>query len=83
MWRMIALVLAVYVWGTPSFDGLRPGPLDRAVRSFHQDLNHSMRAITTQVAHQANSRSVQFVDVLRRSTNGIGNGPLDRAAVAR
>jgi hypothetical protein len=84
MWRVVTIVLAVYVWGTPSFDGLRPAPLDRAVRNFHADLNHSAHSFTQQAGLVAQNRSVQFVDALRRGTSGLGSvSPIDRAAIAR
>jgi hypothetical protein len=39
MWRTLIAAAIVYASGHPSLDGYRPGPLDRPLQAFYQEVN--------------------------------------------
>jgi hypothetical protein len=44
MWRGVAAtVLIVYAYGHPTFNGYRPAVIDRAIQSFHTEINGAAR----------------------------------------
>ncbi len=43
MWRSLAIAAAVYAYGHPGFDGMRPAALDRPLQSFYREVNHAAR----------------------------------------
>ncbi len=51
MLRSIVIAAVVYGYGHPTFDGYRPGGLDRPLQSFYQEVNHvaqdGKRVLTT------------------------------------
>ncbi len=43
MWRTLIAASLVYGCGHPNFEGYRPALLDRALQSFHQEVNAAAR----------------------------------------
>ena len=43
MWRALISISLIYGSGHPSLDGYRPALLDRALQSFHEEVNSAAR----------------------------------------
>lgn len=80
MWRLIALVLAAYIWGSSSFDGMRPQPIDRALKSFHTDITASGRDMGHAMARFTHTRVGQFAGNLQSGGDILRPTEADRAA---
>jgi len=65
MWRgvlgVLAVVLAVYGYGHPYFDGYRPTAVDRALQSFHTEVDSAARAGKQALAGLDQSRANQAI----------------------
>jgi hypothetical protein len=74
MLRLLGIACVAYMVGSPAFDGYRPGPLDRAMKSFHMDLN-AMSRDTLAMANRA-----QHGQIARFVSGRGGSGMFDRFA---
>lgn len=61
MWRSLFAAAVVYASGHPSLDGYRPTPLDRALQSFHQEVNTAARNGKTALMTLDDARCVRYL----------------------
>jgi hypothetical protein len=71
MWRAGFIGLCVYLWGAPGFDGTRPAPIDRAVKSLHADINSATTNLRGHVSRVQNSQFAGVIGAYRNGTDVI------------
>lgn len=71
MWRAGFIGLCVYLWGAPGFDGTRPQPIDRAVKSLHADINSATSNVRGQLHRVGNSQFAGLINNYRNGTDVI------------
>lgn len=71
MFRASLVALAIYGWGAPVLDGTRPMMLDRALKSFHSDVNAVSRDAMRAIARVQHSAPVQYVTSYQRGTGTL------------
>ena len=61
MWRTLIAASLVYGCGHPNFEGYRPALLDRALQSFHQEVNTAARDGEKMLASIDDTRFMRYL----------------------
>jgi len=61
MWRTLIAASLVYGCGPPNFEGYRPALLDRALQSFHQEVNAAARDGEKMLASIDDTRFMRYL----------------------
>ncbi len=61
MWRTLIAASLVYGCGHPNFEGYRPALLDRALQSFHQEVNAAARDGEKMLASIDDTRFMRYL----------------------
>lgn len=70
MLRILVVVGVAYAAGSPAFDGWRPMAIDRAMKSFHTDVN-AMSRDTLALANRAQYSQIARLVSGQRSGSGM------------
>jgi len=73
MLRISLITVVFYTWGAPAFDGYRPMAIDRAVKSFHTDVNTMARDTVGMVSRAQHSSAGRFIANYREETGRVFN----------
>lgn len=61
MLRSLVIAAAVYAYGHPGFNGLRPAALDRPLQSFHREINDVARGGQRALGTLDDARSMRYL----------------------